>query len=70
MENFLLENQWIFLVVALWCLPWKAWALWRAAQQKSMAWFIVLLLINTLGLLEIIYIFIFSKRKKTIKSLK
>lgn len=64
MEQFITENQWIILVAALWSLPWKAWALWRAAQQKQKVWFAIFLLINTLGILEMLYIFIFSKKPK------
>ena len=64
MEQFILENSWIILVIALWTLPWKAVALWRSARNKQMGWFIALLIFNTLAVLEIIYIFYFSKKKK------
>jgi len=67
MEQFLVENQWLILLVILWILPWKGVALWKAAQLKDKCWFIALLVINTMAILEILYIFIFSKRK-TIKS--
>jgi hypothetical protein len=54
-----------FLVLAaIWTLPWKGVALWKAAQRKSVWWFIALLIINTLGILEILYIFIFSEWDK------
>jgi hypothetical protein len=43
--------------------PWKGVALWRAARNKQLAWFICLLIFNTLAILEIIYIFGFSKKK-------
>ncbi len=46
-----------------WTLPWKGVALWRAARNRHLVWFIVLLLVNTLAILEIIYIFGFSKEK-------
>lgn len=51
------------LVLMIWTLIWKGWALWISARQGSKVWFIVLLLINTVGILEILYIFLFSKRK-------
>ncbi len=51
---------WIYLAL-LWSLPWKGAALWKAAQNKHKVWFIVLFLVNTLAILEILYIFIFSK---------
>lgn len=45
------------LLVALWTLPWKGWALWLAARNKHKWWFIALLVINTVAILDIIYIF-------------
>jgi hypothetical protein len=59
------EGPWILFMVltALWAVPWKGVALWKAARQDSKVWFIVLLLVNTLAVLEILYIFIFSKKK-------
>lgn len=52
---------WAITAVTLWSLPWKGVALWKAAQKKDVYWFVALLLINTAGILEILYIFIFSK---------
>jgi len=62
MEQLIAQNQWLFLVALLWVLPWKGVALWKAARANSLPWFIALLIINTMGLLEIIYIFIFYKK--------
>ena len=53
----------IFLsLILLWVFPWKGVALWKAARNSHKKWFIVLLIVNTLAVLEIIYIFYFSKR--------
>lgn len=60
--TFLSTHSWIIILAAIWTIPWKGVALWRAARNQSIAWFVVLLIINTLGILEIIYIFIFSKQ--------
>jgi uncharacterized protein YpmS len=46
-----------------WCLPWKGVALWKAVRKNDKWWFIALLVINTLAILEILYIFVFSKMK-------
>lgn len=59
-----LENPWVLLLIVLWVLPWKGWALWRAARSKHLRWFIVLLVLNTLAILDIIYIFFFSREKR------
>lgn len=58
------NNWWVMMLLALWTIPWKGAALWKASRRNEKWWFIALLLINTLGLLEIIYIFVFSKNKK------
>lgn len=62
MEQFLMENQWVLWLILLWVLPWKGVALWKAAKNDQKRWFIVILVVNTLALLEILYIFFFSKK--------
>ncbi len=52
---------WTMLLAVVWTLPWKGVALWKAAQKKDVPWFVALMLVNTLGLLEILYIFVFNK---------
>ncbi|PJE75689.1 hypothetical protein COV04_03770 [Candidatus Uhrbacteria bacterium CG10_big_fil_rev_8_21_14_0_10_48_11] len=52
----------VVLLLAVWVIPWKGVAPWRAARRHDLGWFIALLIINTVGILEIIYIFDFSKR--------
>lgn len=53
----------LILLLALWTLPWKAIALWKAARRKETVWFVILMILNTIGLLEIVYIFIISKNQ-------
>ncbi len=54
-----------FLVpLVIWTLFWKGWALWLAARSGSKGWFIALLVLNTAGILDIIYIFFFAKKPK------
>jgi len=62
-QNLFVHNQWVVPLIVVWVLPWKGVALWKAAQLKDRWWFISLLVLNTLAVLEIFYIFIFSKRK-------
>lgn len=54
---------WGIYLLLVWSLVWKGIALWKAARNQDKIWFIVLLVINTLGILEILYIFVFSKRE-------
>lgn len=64
MLEFLMTNSWIIFLIAAWTIPWKGVALWMAAQRRQKIWFIVILILNTLAILEIIYIFFFSKEKE------
>jgi len=64
-ESFVNSDSfiWFVLLVAIWTLPWKGYALGIAARKSDKWWFIALLVLNTLAILEIIYIFFISKRK-------
>jgi hypothetical protein len=50
-------------IILVWSQIWKLFGLWTAARKKSIIWFIILALVNTVGILEILYIFVFSKMK-------
>lgn len=54
----------VMAVLTIWDLVWRGKALWRAAKNSSLYWFIALLVVNSLGILPIIYIYFFSKKKK------
>lgn len=62
MEAFILANPWLVYLIIAWTLPWKGVALWKSARNSQKYWFIALLILNTLAILEIIYIFFFSKK--------
>ena len=63
-------QKWLMIAIVgipllfIWCLVWKAWGLWRAAKNDSKLWFVILLLVHTLGLLDILYIFLIGRKKK------
>ena len=54
----------MLIILTAWSIYWKGRSLWRAAHLNSKPWFIALLLINTLGILDILYLYVFSKNKK------
>jgi len=54
--------------LTIWAGVWKGIALWRSAKNSHLAWFIVILVLNTAGILPIIYIFAFSNWKKATKT--
>ncbi len=60
--QFLEQNAPVIALVAAIVTTLKGIALWKAAQRSQKNWFIALLFINSLGILELIYIFVISKR--------
>ncbi len=52
---------WLFITIIIWSVAWKGVAWWHAARQGHRIWFIAFFIINTVGILEILYIFLFSK---------
>lgn len=54
----------VLAIVSIWSLIWKGFALWKAARKTHKIWFIVLLIVNTIGILEILYIYVFSEMGK------
>lgn len=61
--QFIQGHLWLWIPLLIWSLAWKGAALWRAARREQKQWFIALLIINTLGILEILYLFVFTKRE-------
>ena len=52
----------LFILLLVWSIIWKGLALWKAARLSNKWWFLVLLVVNTLGILEIIYIYFVAKK--------
>lgn len=61
---------WALVIVLVWSLVWKAIALWKSARKTHKIWFIVLLVVNTMGILEILYIFLFADLTEQISKQK
>ena len=53
----------LFGILAVWSSVWKGIALWKAGRNNDSGWYIAMFIVNTAGILEIIYIFAFSKKK-------
>lgn len=53
----------VFILLAVWSLLWKGLALWHSAQKRQPWWFVILLFVNSAGLLELIYLFLVLKLK-------
>lgn len=46
----------ITVIIMVWTLVWKGIGLWYSARKKDTIWFLVFLLLNLLGIPEIIYL--------------
>jgi len=60
----------LFFAILTWSTFWKGISLWHAARYKQRYWFIALLITNTLGVLEIIFLAFFKKDKNNLKKNK
>lgn len=56
--DYNLSTTWTvtLLILAVWELVWKGIALWKAAHNDQSGWFVALLIVNSVGILPIIYL--------------
>lgn len=50
----------VIVLLAIWDGVWKLIALWKSARHNQLAWFVCLAIFNTIGILPILYIFLFQ----------
>ena len=55
----------IIIILAIWEGVWKLIAMWKAGRNNHLAWFICIALINTAGILPIVYILMHRKKPST-----
>ena len=63
MESLIFGNQMYFAIfiavvglLVVWETVWKGFALWKAARNNHVAWFVCIIVFSTVGILPIIYI--------------
>jgi hypothetical protein len=56
------ERLFLIILLVIWELAWKGIALWRAARSSQRNWFIAILVINSVGILPLVYIYFFSPK--------
>ncbi len=54
----------LFIPFLIWSIFWKGMALWRSARLGQRNWFIAILVLNTIGVLEIIYLYYITEPEK------
>lgn len=61
----------VFLVLLIiWESIWKAIGLWKSARHGQMAWFVCIIIFNTVGILPIVYILFFQRKEEPKKAKK
>jgi hypothetical protein len=54
----------LIVFISIWELIWKGIALWKAGRRNQPIWFLFILILNTAGILPIIYLIFFQKKSK------
>ena len=54
----------ILIPLIIWEAIWKGIGMWKSARNNQLYWYIAMLVLNTAGILPIIYIVWFQKKKK------
>ena len=54
----------IIVVCVIWELIWKGFALWKAAKNNQKVWFICLIILNTIGILPIVFLLLNRTKKE------
>lgn len=52
----------VIIVLTLWDTVWKLIAMWKAARNNHMAWYICIFIFNTIGILPIVYILLHKEK--------
>jgi Family of unknown function (DUF5652) len=47
----------VLILILLWSVFWKGLALWHSGRRGQAWWFVILIVVNTAGILEMIYLF-------------
>jgi hypothetical protein len=57
----------LWILAILWTIPWKGVTLWKAARNYQEGWFVAVLILETSGFLEILYILFFQRGKHALR---
>lgn len=60
------QLQFLFILLVIWSIVWKIIALWKASQNGQKMWFVGMFLVNSVGILELIYLGFFQRGEKNI----
>jgi methionyl-tRNA synthetase len=59
------EMMWIWLLpVIIWDAVWKGIGLWKSGYNRQLGWFIAIFIVNSMGILPIIYLAFFQRGQR------
>jgi len=64
--NLGIELTTLILVILIWDLTWRCVGVWKSSRNNQPIWSIAFVLFQTIGILPILYIFVFSKMNKAV----
>jgi hypothetical protein len=70
MNQQILGSPIILLILFVWSMVAKGVALWRAANSKQRNWFVAILVLNTIGIVELLYLFKYAKKTLTFDEIR
>ncbi len=53
----------LLIILSIWEGVWKGIALWKAAKNNQLTWFVCIFIFNTIGILPIIYLKFFQRKQ-------
>jgi len=56
--------SWAIILLIVWTIPWKGLALWKCAKNNQKIWFMIFMVVNTVGILEMLYIAFWARKKR------
>jgi len=62
-------NIYWLIAILIWIVVWKGAALWRSAKNNNKVLFVLFLVINTFGIVPIIYLFTLWIKEKRLKKI-
>jgi sorbitol-specific phosphotransferase system component IIC len=56
----------VIMILIIWEVIWKLIAMWKSARNNHLVWFVCIALINTAGILPIVYILMHKNKSRTV----
>lgn len=63
------QLRFLFVLLLVWSIAWKLVSLWKSARHGQKIWFAVLFLVNSVGVLDLIYLGFFQKNTPNVITL-